>query len=439
VSVTARWRDRLGPLSEPVFRRYWSGQAVSHFGDRIAPVALAFAVLDISGSATDLGLVVASGTLPLAVLLLVGGVWADRLDRRRVMLGADAVRAVVQSVLAVLLISGTARIWQLAVLAALSGAAQAFFEPAGTGMIPHVVSPGRLAQANALVGLSHNAAMIVAPLVAGALVAAASPGAAIAVDAATFVVSAAFLWRLRPQPSQPAERTTFVRELAGGFREVTSRSWLGAMIIGFTVYHAVVLPALLVLGPVVADRRYDGATTWAVITSAFGVGAVLGALGALRARPRRPIVWCSVLLVGGSAQPLIVGTGLTLWAMAALIAVSGASISVLFVLWDTALAREIPPQALSRVSSFDFFGSVVGMPLGFAVVGPISSRFGLTTTMVAASAIGIGCALVTALLPSVRGLRQDPTAATTRTGEPVPDHHAAHPPTDPSPAPTALA
>jgi hypothetical protein len=211
------------------------------------------------------------------------------------------------------------------------------------------------------------------------------------------------------------------------------------MIVGFTVYHAVVLPALLVLGPVVAERRYEGATTWAVVTWPLGVGAVLGAVAALRARPRRPIVWCALLLVGGSAQPLIVGTGLTLPAMAALIAVSGASISVLFVLWDTTLAREVAPQALSRVSPIDFFGSVVGMPLGFAVVGPVSSRLGLTETMVVASAIGVAWAVVTALLPSVRTLRQDPTATRTRTGEPVPDHHTLHPPTDPSPAPVPLA
>jgi MFS family permease len=146
-----------------------------------------------------------------------------------------------------------------------------------------------------------------------------------------------------------------------------------------------------------------------------------------------------VLLVGGSVQPLIVGTWLPLAAMAALIAVSGASISVLFVIWDTTLAREIPPQALSRVSSFDFFGSVVGMPLGFAVIGPVSDWLGLTATMVIASSIGVAWALVTALLPSVRGLREDPTATTTRDGGPVPEYHALHPPTDPSPAPPSLA
>ncbi|MGN6301963.1 MAG: MFS transporter [Angustibacter sp.] len=424
--------ERLGPLGEPVFRRYFAGQAVSHLGDRMTPVALAFAVLQLTGSATDLGIVVAAGTVPLAVLLLVGGVWADRLDRRVVMLSTDAVRAVVQGLLALLLLTGTARVWHLAVLAAAAGAAQAFFEPAATGMVPQVVSSARLSQANALVGLSQNAAMIVGPLLAGAIVATTSPGVAIAADAVTFVVSALFLLRLGTVAAAPAERTTFLAELAGGFREVTSRPWLAAMVGGFTVYHAVVLPAVLVLGPVTAERRYSGAASWAVVSASFGIGAVLSAVVALRVRPRRPIVWCALLLIGGSLQPVFVGVGLPLAAIAALIALSGASISVLFVIWDTTLARQVPRTALSRVSSFDYFGSTVGMPVGFALVGPASELWGLAPTMVGASVIGVAWALGTAALPSVRRLRDagpmDPDAP-----------HTLHPPTDPSPAPTALA
>ncbi len=428
-------RARLGPLSEPVFRRYFAGQAVSHLGDRMTPVALAFAVLQLTGSATDLGLVVASGTVPLAVLLLVGGVWADRLDRRVMMLATDAVRALVQGLLATLLLTGTARVWHLAVLAAAAGAAQAFFEPAATGMVPQVVSSARLSQANALVGLSQNVAMIAGPLIAGALVATTSPGAAIAVDAVTFVVSALFLLRLGTAAAAVAERSTFAQELAGGFREVSSRPWLAAMVVGFTVYHAVVLPAVLVLGPVTAQRQYDGAATWAVVSAAFGIGAVLSAAVALRVRPRRPIVWCALLLIGGSLQPVFVGVGLPVVAIAGLIAVSGACISVLFVVWDTTLARQVPPTALSRVSSFDYFGSTVGMPVGFALIGPAAQHWGLMPTMVGASCIGVAWALLTAALPSVRHLRDDAAPS----GQPAPEHHTPHPPTDPSPAPAPLA
>lgn len=418
-----------------MFRRYFAGQAVSHLGDRMTPVALAFAVLQLTGSATDLGVVVAAGTVPLAVLLLVGGVWADRLDRRVVMLTTDAVRALVQGLLAVLLLTGSARVWHLAVLAAAAGAAQAFFEPAATGMVPQVISPARLGQANALVGLSQNAAMIVGPLVAGALVATTSPGWAIAVDAVTFVVSAAFLLRLGTAAAVVAARTTFAKELAGGWHEVRSRPWLAAMVVGFTVYHAVVLPAVLVLGPVTAQRRYDGAATWAVVTASFGVGAVLSAGLALRLRPRRPIVWCALLLIGGSLQPVFIGVGLPVAAIAVLIALSGASVSLLFVVWDTTLARQVPPTALSRVSSFDYFGSTVGMPVGFALVGPAAARWGVAPTMVAAAAIGVAWALVTAALPSVRSLRDGARSAPAGPTE----HHTPHPPTDPSPAPVPLA
>jgi MFS family permease len=433
-------RGRLGPLSEPVFRRYFAGQAVSHLGDRMTPVALAFAVLQLTGSATDLGIVVASATVPLAVLLLVGGVWADRLERRLVMLVTDAARALVQGLLAVLLITGTARVWHLAVLAAAAGAAQAFFEPAATGMVPQVVSSARLSQANALVGLSQNVAMIAGPLLAGAMVATTTPGAALAVDGGTFVVSAGFLLRLGTIAPVVAERTTFVRELVGGYREVSSRPWLAAMVVGFTVYHAVVLPAVLVLGPVTAQRRYDGAATWAVVSAAFGIGAVLSAGVALRLRPRHPIVWCALLLIGGSLQPVFVGVGLPVAAIAVLIAVSGACVSLLFVVWDTTLARQVPATSLSRVSSFDYFGSTVGMPVGFALVGPAAQRWGLTATMVTAACIGVAWALVTAALPSVRALRDDGEAAAGPSGAATPSgHHTPHPPTDPSPAPSPLA
>ncbi|GAB3673859.1 MFS transporter [Angustibacter aerolatus] len=432
----AGWRARFGPLGEPTYRRYWSGQAVSHLGDRMTPVALAFAVLHLGGSATDLGLVVAAGTLPLAVLLLVGGVWADRLERRRVMLGCDLARAVVQALLAALLLSGTARLWHVAVLAAAAGAAQAFFEPAAAGMLPQVVSRERLGQGSALVGLSQNASMIVGPLLAGVLVAIANPGVAIAVDAATFVVSALFLLRLRVARHVAAPRVGFVQELAAGWREVTSRRWLLAVLGGFTIYHAISLPALLVLGPVVSQRAYGGPGMWAVTTSAFGVGAVLGAVVALRSRPRRPMVWCALLLVGGSVQPVVAGTGLPVWAVAVLIAVCGACVSVLFVVWETTLAQQVPAASLSRVSSFDYFASSVGMPAGFAVVGLVADHVGTRPTMLVAAAVGAAYAVALACAPSVRGLRP----AQTDTGSPQPGQvPLPHLPTDPAGAPLDLA
>lgn len=398
--------NRWGALAEQQFRLLWIGQAVSAVGDRITPIALAFAVLSIHGSAGDLGLVIAAGTIPLAVLLLVGGVWADRLDRRRVMLVSDLIRAATQGAMAALLVTGSATVWTLAGLAAVFGAAEAFFRPAATGLLPQLVSARRLAPANALVSLSLNTAIIAGPLIAGALVAAASPGGAIAIDAASFLVSAAFLARLAPVPAERGPRQSFTHELAEGYREVARRPWLRSMVIGFTVYSGIVLPGVLVLGPVVAAQSYDGAVSWAWMTAGFGAGAVIGSLGSMHLRPRRPLLLCAVLVAVGSLQPSIIGLGLPVWAVAILLAAAGASISTLFTVWDTTLAQQVPPTALSRVSSFDYFGSVVGMPLGFVVVGPVAHHFGNLPVMLTVSAIGVTLALATAALPDVRALRR---------------------------------
>jgi len=402
VKAESRW----GALAEPQFRLLWIGQAVSTLGDRITPIAMAFAVLALHGSATDVGIVIAAGTIPLAGLLLVGGVWADRLDRRRVMLTSDLVRATTQAVTAGLLVTGHATVWNLAALAALYGAAEAFFRPAATGLLPQVISAARLAQGNALVSLSLNAAMIVGPLIAGALIAASSPGTAIAIDSVSFLVSAAFLARIRPTPIVRGARHAFVHELKQGLREVTSRRWLTSLVLGFTVYQCVVLPGVSVLGPVTAAESYHGAVSWAWMTAGFGTGAVVGSIIALRARPGRPLVLCAILLAVGSLQPLVIAVGLPVAVVAALLAVGGASIAVLFAVWDTTLAQEIEPSALSRVSSFDYFGSTVGMPVGFLVIGPLAQHFGATPVMIVVSVIGVTWALGTAALPDVRGMRR---------------------------------
>ena len=394
-------------LAELQFRRLWIGQAASCLGDRIAPIALAFAVLHWHGSASDLGVVIAAQTVPLAGFLLVGGVWADRLDRRRVMLTCDLVRALTQFVMAALILSGEPALWQLAGCAAVLGTAEAFFRPAATGLVPQVVSAQLLAKANALLGLSLNASMIAGPLIAGALIAASNPGSAIAIDAATFLISAGFLFRVRPSPgSRSAAQRSFRSELAAGLREVTSRRWLAATVTAFTVYQCVVLPGVTVLGPVVAGRRYGGATGWAWTTAAFGAGAVIGSIVALRAHPSKPLVVVSVLLIGGSLQPLVIGVGLPLPIVAVLLAGAGACVAILFAVWDTTLAKQIAPHTLSRVSAFDHFGSVIGMPIGFAVIGPIAEHFGTTPTMIAVSIVGALFAVYTAALPDVRQLTE---------------------------------
>ena len=250
--ATMRW----GVLRHRPFALLFTGQAISSLGDRLVPVALAFAVLDITGSVTDLGLVLAAQTLPLLLLVLVGGVWADRLPRQRVMLVSDAVRAAAQGLSAAIVLSGSARIWELAALQAIYGSAEAFFGPASRVVAAQTVDQDELQQANALIGLSAELTSVLGPALAGVIVVAASPGWALAIDAATFVVSAICLALLRIKLVVVAERKSTLAELRAGWRTFRSRTWLWATVLFFTLFIGFVFAPWQVLAPQISLRRW---------------------------------------------------------------------------------------------------------------------------------------------------------------------------------------
>lgn len=374
-----------------------------------------FAVLSIPGAgARGVGLVLGASALSLALFVLVGGVVADRLPRQLTMLGSDAVRAAAQGLTAVLLLTDTATVGRLVVLQAVYGAAEAFFRPAMLGLVPQVVEPGEEQAANALLSLTSNVSMVVAPAVAGVLVAVLGPGGALAVDAGTFVVSALTLSAMRTRPVGRTERSRFVADLAGGWREVRTRSWVWSTLLAFSAYHALVLPALFVLGPQVADQIRDGAASWGWISTGFGVGAVTGSLLALRWRPRRPGVLIGGSLCLASAQAAICASALPTWSVAALEAVTGVCVALCFTVWETALQERIPSESQSRVSSFDYLGSLTLMPLGYVLVGPVSESLGVRQTAVWASVVGGAVCLAVAASPALRGLVPVPQRAAAR-------------------------
>ena len=407
---------RLVPvLRHRDFRLLFSGQAVSVIGDALLPVALAFAVLDgLDGSAAELGLVLAAQVVPMTFLVLPAGVWADRLSRRRLMLVSDLGRAVVQGLTAVLLLTGHATLWQLVVLSALYGALEAFFRPAAGGLTPALVPPGELQQANALVGLAQNAGHVLGPAAAGALLVLFSPGAALAVDAATFVVSAAFLFVLREPvraPHPPEHVPHFWRELGDGIGEVRARRWMLAFMPGFSAYHLVALPAVLALGAVLAHEELGGAGSWAVITASFGAGKIAGSVVGLRWKPARPMLAASLAFVGASAQPAIIALAGSTAAIAAFEALAGVAVAIGFAQWETTLGRLIPPHALSRVTSLDWFTTVGLMPLGYAVAGPVAEALGLHRTMIAAALLTGAAFVVAAATRAVRAVPQESMAS----------------------------
>jgi len=394
---------RASVLRHRDFTLLYAGQAVSLLGDRLVMVATPFAVLALpDGGPAGVGIVLGASALGFALFVLVGGVVADRLPRQLTMLASDVARALLQGVSAALLLTGHASVPRLAVLQLLYGAAEAFFRPAVLGLVPQVVERGEEQAANALLALSTNVAMVVGPGAAGVLVAWLGPGGALAVDAATFVVSALSLAVMRPRPYVPAEHAGFREQVAGGWREVRSRTWVWSTLLAFTAYHALVLSTLFVLGPKIANDIRDGARSWGLISTGFGTGAVLGSLLALRWRPRRTGPTVVLCLVVASWQSAIVASSLPTWSVAVLEAVTGVAVALCFTLWETALQEHVPAAAQARVSAFDHLASVTLMPVGFALAGPLAEAAGARATSLGATLVTLAVCL--AVLPAVRGL-----------------------------------
>jgi len=367
-------------LHQRDFRLLYVGQTVSLLGDGLFMVALAFAVLESTGSRTGLGLVFAAGALPLVAFTLVGGVWADRLPRRRIMIAADASRVGIQAALAALVITGHALLWQLALLAALYNTASAFFMPAATGILPEILADDELQEANGLSQVTRSVTQILGGAIGGIVVDAIGPGAAIGADAGTFVVSALALTMMhptvRPVEAPDATPTTFVHQLREGWLEVRSRRWLWLTILIFSLLLTLYVAPLHVVGPIVSQRDLGGAFAWGLIGSSFAVGSVLGGLLAMRGVLRRPMVACGVLLLATTVTPLLLAGPAPLALILTTIAVEGIAIGIVHPVWMTAMQREIPSDMISRVAAWDLVGSIAGMPLGFALSGPVIALVG---------------------------------------------------------------
>jgi MFS family permease len=395
-------RESFGALRERQFRLLFTGQIVSLFGDALTGVALAFAVLDI-GSATDLGYVFAAKTIPLVGFLLVGGVFADRLPRRAVMLVADVVRFGAQGAVALLVLTHTAHIWEIVVLQAVSGTASAYFNPASTGLTPLTVSPERLQQANALRGLSMASTGIIGSAVSGALVAGVGPGWALAIDAATFLVSALYLAQLQLPPHVKIAAQSFLGDLREGWHEFASRTWVWMIVLAASIGN-MMSSVLVVLGALVAKESLGGPGAWAAILAALGAGSLVGGLVSLRVRPRHPLFFGSSLLSLLALPTALLALRAPVVVIVAGALLAGGSNMIFNALWETALQQHIPPAALSRVSAYDWFGSLAFQPIGLVVAGPAAVAFGVSTTLWIATAGILAIALLTIATPSVRHL-----------------------------------
>jgi MFS family permease len=390
---------------ERQFRLLFLGQLLSLIGDRVTAIVLPFAVLSIGGSATDVGIVVAAGFVPFMILGLIGGVVADRIDRRRILIASDLVRLATQAVAGVLLVWGHAEVWHLAALTAVFGAADSFFTPAFGGLVPQTIAErSHLQSASALRGMAISAGSIAGPVLGALLVAGIGEGGALLVDAGTFGISVACLVALRPRVVERGDPEPFAADLKGGWREVRERPWVWSFLLSMIAYHVIVLPSIFVLGPVLMEDELDGATSWAIIVTAFGVGSIVANLVLLRWRPRFALRAAAVGLMAASCQAVIIGSGLPVVAIASLELFAAIGVSSYFTLWETSLQEHIPEAALSRVTSYDYAASAGTIPIGTLLAGPVSDAVGIHATLAAMSAIGVAAAVVLLAVPAVRTL-----------------------------------
>jgi MFS family permease len=390
------------------FRWLFLSQTVSTTGDRIVLVALALLVTERTGSTADLGLVLGAYTAAQVLFLLFGGVWADRLPRHRIMLSTDLVRGTLHALLAVLIVTNVVGVWQLVAIEALFGAAEAFFRPAFSGLVPQTVPERLIQEANALTNLTQTVAEFAGPAIATALVLLSGTGLAFAIDAATFFVSAALLSLMRPRErGEPAERSSIRRELAEGFREVRRRTWVWVTIVVFSVQLLGAYAPYVVLGPTVAGERYGDPAWFGWLAAAVGFGTAVGSLTALRWRPRRPLVAGIALVLPFCLMLVAFAAGLPLAALLPVGAATGVGVALFGVWWQTALAERIPPRALSRVTSYDWMGSLALLPLGYLVVGVLADQLGATEVMAAGGLLATAVLLLGLLPRETRALGRD--------------------------------
>ncbi|MFF2848168.1 MFS transporter [Streptomyces sp. NPDC058001] len=378
---------------------------VTNLGSHGALIAAAFAVLDAGGDGGDVGLVAAARTVPLVLFLLVGGAVADRLPRHRVMVAANTLNCVSQGAFAVLVIAGEPQLWHMLLLSALGGTGQAFFSPASEGMLMASVTGEQASRAFAMYRMAMHGAGIGGAALGGAMVAAMGPGWVLAVDAAAFAVAGglrAFLDVRHIRAREPGEG--LLSDLRDGWKEFIGRPWLWSIVAQFSVVVAVVGAAEAVYGPLVARDELGGPGPWGLALGAFGLGTVAGAFLMTRWKPRR-LLFVGTLCVFPLALPsAALAVPLPVSGLAAVMFVSGAAIEVFGVSWITTMHQEIPEEKFSRVSAYDWFGSVGMVPLATALAGPAESVFGRSSALWGCAVLVVVVTAAVLFVPDVRNL-----------------------------------
>jgi DHA3 family tetracycline resistance protein-like MFS transporter len=406
-------RSRASVLGLRDFRLLWLGQTVSAIGDQIFPVAVALKIINSGGRPGDLGLVLMGRSLGMVLFLAIGGVYADRLPRTRIMVGSDLLRFVAVAGLAAT--PGDVPLWALVGLTFAVGGGEAFFRPAYGAVVPSVVPKDRLTHANALTSVSLKTSMLLGPAVGAAIVGVGGAQWALGIDAATFLVSMVTLLRIAEPPlATRGERQSALREALEGVAAVRARPWVGAILVMATLHLMLAVAPMIVLQPFIAVERLGGKGAYAAIVTVYAAGGLMGALACTRFHPRRPGLWALAGLLPHTPLLLALAYSRSFWLVAGLSFVCGVGLEPFQIWWSSALQREIPPDLLARVISLDWLMSLGLLPVGQALAGPAAEAFGRPAVLVLAAGVMLVTTIAVMPVPGVAEFRTPPGPPTWR-------------------------
>jgi MFS family permease len=412
----ATWVSRIGQrfavLRMRDLRFVFGSTLISGLGDGMVGVALAFVVLDLTHSATDLGVVMAARTITMIVLMLFGGVVADRMSRRAVMMAADLVRFGSQVAIGALLLTGSATVFEIVISQVLVAAGNSFFQPAASGLI-QTAAGDHAHEANALRTMASSGSAIIGPAIGGVLVATVGSSYAMVADGVSYLLSALLLAQVRGAAraalDRDTEAPTFLNDLRGGFHEVASRTWLWTMIASMAIGN-LLMAAYPVLEPLICKQHYGGAPAYAALSATSAVGMLVGGSVMLQFKPRFPLRFGTLAFLPALLPGMLLGLHAPIYIIGFFQLLAGAGMTIETALWWTAIQDNVQPEAISRVTSYEWAGTLAVMPIGYALVGPLANALGASTAIIACSSGALVVTIMTLMVRDIRTLKSRPAS-----------------------------
>ncbi len=390
------------------FTRLAISRFISNVGNGVSPIALAYGVLSLpNASGRDLSIVMAARFVPLLAFMLFGGVIADRFQRNRLVGGSDMIGSFLAAMSAISLIAGFSSTWLLAIMGGLFGILNAIWWPAMSGVLPEILPKEKLQSGNAVIGLMTNFGYIFGTLGGGILVSTVGAGWGLLVDAISFFIAGAIVWFLPIIGKVKEKSPGIIHDLVVGWREFISRSWVIAMVISFALINMAFESMLSVLGPLNFSDPVSGPRQWSYNLAGLSIGMLIGGIWILKVKIGRPLFLAMVLIALSAVWDFALAFDLPILFSVGASVISGISVEVFMVSWNTSLQSHVPEESYSRVSSYDTLGSFGIAPLGIVIAGPLAMHFGVNTILLITGITTFIAAAASLLVPSVRNLRND--------------------------------